>query len=160
MTNILRLVALCLAITTARAFSWQNGLISLNKLTYSRNFVASKTRVSTLPSISNGHLKKSRMSADAASSEKEQCDGPARSGAIGNVDTSSVKQKKAEDEISTDGVIKLTDNAIKQLKQLKGSRGDVELVLRVGVRSGGCRCTIDFSLKYYHVSVMSQCLCY
>ena len=34
--------------------------------------------------------------------------------------------------------ITLSDNAVKHLRRMKEDKGDVELLLRVGVRSGGC----------------------
>eukprot|EP00291_Cryptomonas_curvata_P021606 CAMPEP_0172173764 /NCGR_PEP_ID=MMETSP1050-20130122/13266_1 /TAXON_ID=233186 /ORGANISM="Cryptomonas curvata, Strain CCAP979/52" /LENGTH=149 /DNA_ID=CAMNT_0012845617 /DNA_START=206 /DNA_END=655 /DNA_ORIENTATION=+ len=73
---------------------------------------------------------------DDATTVKEQCDGPAKEGAIGNVDVSAAKL--TTEDIPTDGVIQLSENAKKQLTQLRKARGDAELVLRVGVRSGGC----------------------
>ena len=43
-------------------------------------------------------------------------------------------------EIKTDGIINLTPEAIAQITTLRKSRGQDEVVLRVGVRAGGCRC--------------------
>jgi hypothetical protein len=77
-----------------------------------------------------------RMS-DESTTVKEQCDGPAKEGEIGNVDVSAAKF--GIEDVPTDGVIQLSENAKKQLTQLRKARGDAELVLRVGVRSGGCR---------------------
>lgn len=41
-------------------------------------------------------------------------------------------------EIKTDGIINLSESAMKQVAKLRQSK-DGDLVLRVGVRSGGCR---------------------
>ena len=86
---------------------------------------------------------KLRMS-DDSTTVKEQCDGPAKVGEIGNVDVSAAKARNQEDEIPTEGVITLSDKAKKQLISLRKSRGDADLVLRVGVRSGGCRSFVGF----------------
>ena len=81
---------------------------------------------------------------DDSTTVKEQCDGPAKVGEIGNVDVSAAKARNQEDEIPTEGVITLSDKAKKQLISLRKSRGDADLVLRVGVRSGGCRSFVGF----------------
>ena len=72
------------------------------------------------------------------SEKEEECDGPATSGEIGNVDLSAAPKVKA-DEIKTDGIINLTPDAIAQVAKIRASRGEEEVVLRVGVRAGGCR---------------------
>jgi len=76
-----------------------------------------------------------------AESIEEKCDGPAKSGAVGNVDVSAAKVKV--DEIKTDGIINLTPEAIAQVAKLRASRGGEEPVLRVGVRAGGCRSSVN-----------------
>ena len=73
-----------------------------------------------------------------AAESEEECDGPAKSGAIGNVDMAAAP-KMTSDEIKTDGIINLTPEAIAQVAKLRESRGGEEPVLRVGVRAGGCR---------------------
>ncbi len=73
-----------------------------------------------------------------AAESEEECDGPAKSGAIGNVDMAAAP-KVTKDEIKTDGIINLTPEAIAQVAKLRESRGGEEPVLRVGVRAGGCR---------------------
>mmetsp|Transcript_62407 Transcript_62407/g.153433 ORF Transcript_62407/g.153433 Transcript_62407/m.153433 type:complete len:205 (+) Transcript_62407:25-639(+) len=78
-----------------------------------------------------GRLPALRMSSEVA----EECDGPAKEGAIGNVDVSAAKA--SSNEIKTDGIITLSDSAKKQVAGLAKSKGG-GLVLRVGVRSGGC----------------------
>jgi Fe-S cluster assembly iron-binding protein IscA len=45
---------------------------------------------------------------------------------------------KAE-EIKTDAIINLSPAAITQIGKIRASRGNEEVVLRVGVRAGGCR---------------------
>jgi hypothetical protein len=47
-----------------------------------------------------------------------------------------VAKAKPAEEIKTDGIINLTDDAIKQIGKLRESKGE-DLVLRVGVRAGG-----------------------
>ncbi len=94
-----------------------------------------------------------RMS-DDSTTVKEQCDGPAKEGEIGNVDVSAAKFGTTED-IPTDGVIQLSENAKKQLTQLRKARGDAELVLRVGVRSGGCRSLYFASFVKFWLSLHS-----
>ena len=71
------------------------------------------------------------------SEEEEECEGPATSGKIGNVDMSAARVMP--DEIKTEGIINLTPQAIAQITTLRKSRGEDEVVLRVGVRAGGCR---------------------
>lgn len=73
-----------------------------------------------------------------AAESEEECDGPATSGAVGNVDLDAAP-KVTPDEIKTDGIITLTPEAIAQVAKLRESRGGEEPVLRVGVRAGGCR---------------------
>ena len=68
---------------------------------------------------------------------EEECEGPAKSGEVGNIDMSAAKV--TTDEIKTDGIVNLSPSAIAQVTQLRKSRGGEELVMRVGVRSGGCR---------------------
>ncbi len=68
--------------------------------------------------------------------EEEECDGPATSGEVGNVDMSAAKV--SEGEIKTDGIINLTPQAVAQITSLRKSRGEEEVVMRVGVRAGGC----------------------
>jgi iron-sulfur cluster assembly protein len=68
--------------------------------------------------------------------DEEQCDGPATSGEVGNVDMSAAKVSATE--IKTDGIINLTPQAVAQITSLRKSRGEDEVVMRVGVRAGGC----------------------
>ena len=113
-----------------------------SRISQGRNCVAAFNQANSLGlpyglrAMSNKPLQL-RMSEEPAA-VKEQCDGPAKEGEIGNVDVSAAKVK-IDEEIPTEGVIQLSDNAKKQLVSLRKSRGDAELVLRVGVRSGGCR---------------------
>ncbi len=117
-----------------------SGLRSVNIMNYrERSYASAFRQRNTLPFAGRPLSQKAvhlRMS-DDSTTVKEQCDGPAKEGEIGNVDVSAAKF--GTDDIPTDGVIQLSENAKKQLTQLRKARGDAELVLRVGVRSGGCR---------------------
>ncbi|EKX34352.1 hypothetical protein GUITHDRAFT_90502 [Guillardia theta CCMP2712] len=79
------------------------------------------------------HFAGLRMIEDTSTDE---CEGPAREGKVGNVDISNSRWN--QDEIKTDGIIRLTQPAISQIQKLRTNRGEQEVVLRVGVRAGGC----------------------
>ena len=76
------------------------------------------------------------INVEGGKSDEEECDGPAKEGAVGNVDMAQAKV--SQDDIKTDGIINLTPAAIAQVGQLRASKGGKDLVLRVGVRAGGC----------------------
>jgi hypothetical protein len=116
-----------------------SGLRTANVLNFGRCSAVARRQMNTLPLAGRQLSQRAvhlRMSEDSTT-VKEQCDGPAKEGEIGNVDVSAAKV--GIEDIPTDGVIQLSENAKKQLTQLRKARGDAELVLRVGVRSGGCR---------------------
>jgi hypothetical protein len=136
--KVLCLAGFVLAISTQFSCAYiANGAGAGLSLSSSRSRIG-YSLISARPRLALARGLKLKMGAEPTA-VKEECTGPAREGEIGNVDVSSLKSTKPEDDVPTDGIINLSENAKKQLHKLRGSRGESELVLRVGVRSGGCR---------------------
>ena len=128
--------------------SWLQGLMLLVAMTTTGGFrapmavhVGGRGHVSVahhrVPLYDVRTPRMARISLRSTQATKEECDGPAKSGEVGNVDMKAVKVKA--EEIKTDAIINLSPAAITQIGKIRASRGNEEVVLRVGVRAGGCR---------------------
>jgi len=135
MRRVLCVLVLLAAVDSAEGFSAPLGVhVSVRSL----SAVVRRAPQLCTPSLAPSRivLRSLDIKVEGTTETDEECEGPAKDGEVGNIDMSAAKV--TADEIKTDGIINLSPSAIAQVTQLRKSRGGAELVMRVGVRSGGC----------------------